>query len=383
MAFQDVLDQIKTSAANDPRWWTTPAGMLTGVALTRALVSEKKRTPGAYAVGAGLGGAAGFGAGTLIHPASQAGPRQAAAMAAQSQLGKDPKAVVAALGEKAPEQMRRALKTYYSDKPLDWFQREVEPGEINAALATNSQNGTTYPSAKGIPTTAAGAGAAAAGAGGFNYCGLTRGANRGESKEMLTALGEQGKQRIEQLIPRMEAEGQRTAQQALATIPPGTSQAVIDATVNAAKAKAMRALGHVEASTGNALRQATLESVADTAWRNVKGRLRIASRPAGKGAAIGAAAAGTVVLGSAGLRAVGMLDPSKKKFEEALGWAERVKYLKEQLDWKKGTLDEDTEVQMRRLLEHAQNREAHARLSAQVRSWLEIGSPFGGEQPGR
>ena len=52
--------------ATDPRIWSTPMGMAAGVALMKALGDPSKASRLRYALAAGAGGAAGFGAGHAI-----------------------------------------------------------------------------------------------------------------------------------------------------------------------------------------------------------------------------------------------------------------------------------------------------------------------------
>lgn len=82
----------------DPRWFTTPAGAVVGMALTKAIMRDPTRLQ--YAIGGGVGGTAGFAGGTYVKHAlpsykkelaeSEAQAKQEAALAAGKTLEQVP-----------------------------------------------------------------------------------------------------------------------------------------------------------------------------------------------------------------------------------------------------------------------------------------------------
>jgi hypothetical protein len=152
---QEMWDAVRAKVSDDPRWLTTPAGLVAGLALTRALVPGRKRGPVAYGLGGAAGAAAGFGAGTLWRAEAQAPAREQAQQQAQALGKKNPLEVLEThKPEEAAGAGRKALQLMHQDKGLDWFKGPLDPQELALArLATDQSD--KQPPARGALTTAA------------------------------------------------------------------------------------------------------------------------------------------------------------------------------------------------------------------------------------
>ncbi len=318
MTPQELWSRIKTSVGNDPRWWTTPAGMVAGVALTRALVPERRRTPGAYAVGAGIGGAAGLGGGTLLQAQGQAPERAALKQHAETLLSQDPKQVSATGGNPAAvaNAARQAARLHYEGKPLEYFSGPLDPREINAAkLALGEQN--PYPGARGYvpPTVGLAAGVAAEPA--VRWLRYRKDLAEAKAADLKETLGKK------------PASGPAI---------PATS--------------------------------ADLREVGARSWARTKGLM---SSPPGirwwkrfRGSMAG------VTVGTAplvGRYAFG--DSSQKKFDEALGWQMRAAHLESMQKFQQAALDEDQRQALQSALDNARHMADTRRSAAKWTRWLE------------
>ena len=342
MTPQELWSRIKTSAGNDPRWWTTPAGMVAGVALTRALVPERRRTPGMYAAGAGIGGAVGLGGGTLLQAQGQAPERAALKQHAETLLSQDPKQVSATGGNPAAvaNAARKAAVLHYEDKPLEYFNGPLDPREINAAkLALGEQN--PYPWAKGSAVGTGGTVLGAAAPGAWNWR---------KQREGLAAMK---KADLEQTVKAYTEAALRTP----ATAASGAPKVFSPQTTGAA----------------------ALTATNQRAWERFKKAVftKQLIKPSARAGLLAGGLSGAV---PGAYQTFG--EGSRKKFDEALGWQMRAAHLESMQRFQQASLDEDQRQALQSALDNARHMADKRRSAANWASWFEIGH-LGSDTPGR
>jgi hypothetical protein len=335
MTPQELWSRIKTSVGNDPRWWTTPAGMVAGVALTRALVPERRRTPGAYAVGAGIGGAAGLGGGTLLQAQGQAPERAALKQHAETLLSQDPKQVSATGGNPAAvaDAARKAAVLHYEDKPLEYFSGPLDPREINAAkLALGEQN--PYYRRTGGAAIFVGAAAGAAAPTAVNWIRYRKGLAAAKDADLQAELKKSNPVTANSLRGLKAQDWARKVGLLLPNLQNLT----------------VRRLPHFIAN---------------------KGFLPVVSGLTG-GLGTGVGTIGHKFLG----------EGSRKKFDEALGWQLRAAHLESMQRFQQASLDEDQRQALQSALDNARHMADKRRSAAYWNSWFDMGWP-GSDTPGR
>jgi hypothetical protein len=343
MTPQELWSRIKTSAGNDPRWWTTPAGMVAGVALTRALVPERRRTPGMYAAGAGIGGAVGLGGGTLLQAQGQAPERAALKQHAETLLSQDPKQVSATGGNPAAvaNAARKAAVLHYEDKPLEYFNGPLDPREINAAkLALGEQN--PYPWAKGSAVGTGGTVLGAAAPGAWNWR---------NQREGLAAMK---KADLEQTVKAYTEAAMRTP----ATRTPAT------------RTPATAAPGAPKTFSPQTTGAAALTATNQRAWERFKKAVftKQLIKPSLRAGLLAGGLSGAV---PGAYQTFG--EGSRKKFDEALGWQMRAAHLESMQRFQQASLDEDQRQALQSALDNARHMADKRRSAANWASWFEIG----------
>jgi len=342
MTPQEIWNSVKTKVGNDPRWWTTPAGMVAGLALTRALAPAKKRTAGVYALGGAAGAVAGMGAGTLLQAQGQKAEQEHLKGQASALLQQDPKTV---LRQNKPDEAKAAARTalgmLYQNKPLGYFKGPLDPQEINAARLTLGQE-QSRPGAKGVvPATVGGtlvAGAPPVNRLLSNWRRINRDAAAAEEARKMT---KEVPLTAEERAARVLAQG-------------------------ADKRKVLKnvAFPPLAPPKGNPTGLAK--------WLTQTHRGRMLAR-----GVLGTAAVTGAELGYKGYELATGTGGITKRFHEALGWQARAAHLESLQRFQQNTLNEDQKRALQEALDHAREKARERLGAARWSSWF-TPVPLGG-----